>query len=172
VSVAGATTLAGRLVSRFGSPLSAGPEGLTHTFPAAARLAEENVASIGIPARRAETIRRLARAVASGDLSFEGVADVAAFAAKLREIPGLGDWTAQYIALRVLGDPDAFPGGDLGLLRAAGARSARELENRAEAWRPWRAYAALHLWQGVRDGSIGLLHLDGKPGRKAAVGGG
>jgi len=172
VSVAGATTLSGRLVARFGSPLPAGAEGLTHTFPAALRLAGENVASIGIPARRAETIQRLARAVDSGDLSFEGVVDLPGFAAKLREIPGVGEWTAQYIALRVLGDPDAFPASDLGLLRAAGAKSARELEKRAEAWRPWRDYAALHLWQGVRDGSIGLLHLDGKPGRKAAAGGG
>ena len=125
-----------------------------------------------MPAKRAEAIQRLARALASGELSFEGVVNVVGFARTLREIPGVGEWTAQYIALRVLGDPDAFPASDLGLLRAAGARSARELEMRAEVWRPWRAYAALHLWQGVKDGSIGLLHLDGKPRRQAAAGGG
>ena len=66
--------------------------------------------------------------------------------ARLREIPGIGEWTAQYVAMRALGEPDAFPPGDLGLLRALGLPGARELQQRAEAWRPWRAYASMYLW--------------------------
>jgi AraC family transcriptional regulator of adaptative response / DNA-3-methyladenine glycosylase II len=87
-------------------------------------------------------------------------------------IRGLGPWTAQYIAMRALSDPDAFPAGDLVLLRAAGMKTTPEMERHAERWRPWRAYAAMHLWQGVKDGTIGQLYMDGKPHRKAAAGGG
>ncbi|MGA7400795.1 MAG: 3-methyladenine DNA glycosylase 2, partial [Candidatus Sulfotelmatobacter sp.] len=99
----------------------------------------------------AETIRALARAVCDGQLSFEAVADSADFLARLCEIPGIGKWTGQYVAMRALGEPDAFPSSDLGLLRALDLQSARELERRAEAWRPWRAYAAMHLWNAGPD---------------------
>jgi AraC family transcriptional regulator of adaptative response / DNA-3-methyladenine glycosylase II len=172
VSVAGATTLAGRLVARFGSPLPTPAGSVTHTFPAPRELAEADLSSIGLPGKRAEAIRRFARAIDAGDLSFDGVADVDAFRRRLCEIPGVGEWTAQYVAMRALGEPDAFPASDLVLLRAAGAKTPKELEKRAEAWRPWRAYAALHLWQGVKDGRIGLLHVDGQSRRKAVAGGG
>jgi 3-methyladenine DNA glycosylase/8-oxoguanine DNA glycosylase len=74
--------------------------------------------------------------------------------------------------MRALSDPDAFPTADLVLLRAAGIKKTAEMERHAERWRPWRAYAAMHLWQGVKDGTISLLHVDGKPHRKAAAGGG
>jgi len=145
VTVKGATALAGRLVSNFGRRFSAA-NGLTHLFPLPEVLGDAKLTSIGLPAARAETVRTLARAVSDGQISFEGIVDSEAFLARLCEIPGIGKWTAQYVAMRALGEPDAFPSGDLGLLRALKLRSSRELEQRAEAWRPWRAYAAMYLW--------------------------
>jgi AraC family transcriptional regulator of adaptative response / DNA-3-methyladenine glycosylase II len=103
--------------------------------------------TIGLPAARAESIRRLALAVERRELSFTGVADPAQWMERFRALPGIGEWTAQYVAMRALGEPDAFPAADLGLLRASGAASPKQLEQRAEQWRPWRAYAAMHLWQ-------------------------
>jgi 3-methyladenine DNA glycosylase/8-oxoguanine DNA glycosylase len=100
-----------------------------------------------MPGARAETIRLLARAVCDGKIKFEGVADSEAFLNQLCEIPGIGKWTAQYVAMRALGEPDAFPSSDLGLLRAMSLENARDLERHAEAWRPWRAYAAMYLWK-------------------------
>src|SRR5204863_6914402 len=102
--------------------------------------------------KRAEAIRALARAVSEGRIDFTSVANVEEFQSRLRELPGVGNWTAQYVAMRALGDPDAFPASDLGLLRGASLQSAGELARRAESWRPWRAYAAMHLWQGAAHG--------------------
>ena len=147
VSVTSASTLAGRLVREFGVPLTAVAP-LTHLFPRAEVLAQAEVSRIGLPESRAQTIRSLAQAVNEGRITFGSVANVEEFQTRLCELPGIGKWTAQYIAMRALGDPDAFPAGDLGLLRAASMSNERELEHRAEAWRPWRAYAAIHLWQG------------------------
>jgi AraC family transcriptional regulator of adaptative response / DNA-3-methyladenine glycosylase II len=144
VSVKGATTLAGRLAKTFGQPFSAGA--ITHLFPQPEVLADANLAGIGLTTARAETIRALARSVCQGKINFEGIVDSDAFLAQLCEVPGIGKWTAQYVAMRALGEPDAFPSTDLGLLHAMGTESSRELEKRAEAWRPWRAYAALYLW--------------------------
>ncbi len=149
ISVKGATTLAGRLVREFGKSrdFAGSPyNGLTHTFPTPDILADADLRRAGLTTARAETIRALARAVCDGRISFHGVIDSDAFQAGLCEIPGIGRWTAQYVAMRALGDPDAFPSSDLGLLRALGLNSARDLENHAEAWRPWRAYAAMYLW--------------------------
>jgi AraC family transcriptional regulator of adaptative response / DNA-3-methyladenine glycosylase II len=109
-------------------------------------VATADLNTIGLPASRAATIRALARAVADGELKFEGVIDTETFKAKLCEIPGIGKWTAQYVAMRALRDPDAFPAGDLGLIRGLNARGERDLERRSEAWRPWRAYAAMYVW--------------------------
>lgn len=145
ITVKGATALAGRLVKAFGQPLAAGSE-LTHVFPSPEILSRADVASIGVPKARAETIRGLARAVCDGRIRFERIADAKVFLARLSEISGIGNWTAQYVAMRALGEPDAFPSGDIGLLRALGLENARELELRAEAWRPWRAYATMYLW--------------------------
>jgi AraC family transcriptional regulator of adaptative response / DNA-3-methyladenine glycosylase II len=145
VSVKGASTLAGRLANTFGEPFHAAG-GITHIFPAPPVLADANFAGIGLPRARAETIRALARAVCDGQISFEGIVDSADFLDRLCEIPGIGQWTAQYIAMRALQEPDAFPSSDLGLLRALNLQTPRELERRAEAWRPWRAYAAVQLW--------------------------
>jgi AraC family transcriptional regulator, regulatory protein of adaptative response / DNA-3-methyladenine glycosylase II len=145
VTVKGASTLAGRLVSAFGRPFSTG-SGLTHLFPRPEVLAEAKLTGLGLTVRRAETIRGLARAVCNGQIRFEGIVDAEDFLARLCEIPGIGKWTAQYVAMRALGEPDALPTGDLGLLRALGLENVRELEERSQAWRPWRAYAAIYLW--------------------------
>jgi AraC family transcriptional regulator of adaptative response / DNA-3-methyladenine glycosylase II len=152
VSVKGATTLAGRLVERFGKPVeSTFCEELTHRFPEPEVLAEADVASIGLPAARGEAIRALASTVARGDLTLTGSCDAELVRAQLCALPGIGDWTAQYVSMRALGDADAFPSSDLGLIRALSAgRSKRispaALRARSEAWRPWRAYAAVCLW--------------------------
>jgi AraC family transcriptional regulator of adaptative response / DNA-3-methyladenine glycosylase II len=150
VTVKGATTLAGRIARSFGQAFS-GAAGLTHLFPVPEVLADAKLTAIGLPEKRAQTIRALARAVCDGQISFEGVIDSDAFLSQLCEIPGIGSWTAQYVAMRALGEPDAFPSSDLGLLRGLGLRSAHELERRAEAWRPWRAYAGIYLWSNPGD---------------------
>lgn len=168
VSVAGASTLAGRLAARFGRPFDGEPMGVTHLFPSAGDLADADVASIGLPRQRAQTLRAFAAAVTRGEILLDNRSAPDELRKQLQSIGGIGAWTAGYIALRAFGDPDAFPSGDLMLLRAASARTTPELERRAERWRPWRAYAALHLWQGVRDAQ---LSVDGKPNRAAAAGG-
>jgi AraC family transcriptional regulator of adaptative response / DNA-3-methyladenine glycosylase II len=145
VSVKGATTLAGRIAKSFGEPLDAG-SGLTHLFPTPAALAEMRLANPGMPIARAETIRALARAVRDRRIGFDENIDSDELLTRLCDIPGIGKWTAQYVAMRALGEPDAFPSGDLGVLRALGLEKVRELEERAERWRPWRAYAAMYLW--------------------------
>jgi AraC family transcriptional regulator of adaptative response / DNA-3-methyladenine glycosylase II len=146
ITVKGATALAGRMVSAFGQPCP-GATGLTHLFPSPETLAGVKLADIGLTGARAETIRALARAVCAGKIKFEGVVDSDALLHRLCDIPGIGRWTAQYVAMRALGEPDAFPSADLGLLRALALGTGRELEQRAEAWRPWRAYAAMYLWR-------------------------
>jgi AraC family transcriptional regulator, regulatory protein of adaptative response / DNA-3-methyladenine glycosylase II len=145
ISVRAATTLAGRLASTFGRPFP-GNGGLAHLFPTPEVLAEANVACIGLPRLRAETICAFARAVCSGRIRFDGRIDSTQLRDRLCEIRGIGRWTAQYVSMRALGEPDAFPSGDLGLLHAMSLKSAKELEGRAEAWRPWRAYATMYLW--------------------------
>ncbi len=146
VTVQGATTLAGRLARTFGTAIENGSS-LTHLFPSPDKLAQADLRRIGLPGARAQCIRGLAQAVRDGKIVFSGVADVADFLQRFRELPGIGDWTAQYVAMRALNEPDAFPASDLGLLRASGLHHPRELQARAEAWRPWRAYAAMYLWQ-------------------------
>jgi len=159
ISVKGASTLAGRLVQTFGEAIAAGGV-LTHLFPRPEILAAGNIARIGLPARRAETIRALAQAVSEGQIVFGAVANSEDFQDRLRQVPGIGEWTAQYVAMRALGDPDAFPASDLGLLSAAAPARERELIQRAEAWRPWRSYAAMYLWQAT--GEDHSATLDGQ----------
>lgn len=145
ITVKGATALAGRLVRAFGQRFSA-TGNLTHTFPSPEVLADVSLGAIGLTTARAQTIRLLARAVCDEQIRFHGVVDLDDFLAHMCEIPGIGKWTAQYVAMRALGEPDAFPSGDLGLLRSLDLRNSSELERRAEAWRPWRAYATMYLW--------------------------
>jgi AraC family transcriptional regulator of adaptative response / DNA-3-methyladenine glycosylase II len=144
-------TLLGRIASRFGTPLDAPSTELTTTFPDAATLAVQPVdaiAAIGMPKARARTIVALAQAVADG-LDLSPRADVERTMAELLEIPGIGPWTAQYVALRGLGWPDAFLPTDLGVRRALGDESERRVLSLAEKWRPWRAYAVIHLWSAL-----------------------
>jgi AraC family transcriptional regulator of adaptative response / DNA-3-methyladenine glycosylase II len=146
VTVRGATSLAGRLAAAFGKKFD-GPKGLTYLFPSPEALASAKLTSVGLTKARAETIRALVRAVRSGKIKFEGVVHTDEFLRRLCEIPGIGAWTAQYVAMRALGEPNAFPSSDLGLLRALSLDSARGVERRAQPWRPWRAYAAMYLWR-------------------------
>ncbi len=145
ITVKGATTLAGRIARSFGQPVSGG-KGLTHLFPTPEVLADANLTAVGVTGKRAQTIHALAQGVCEGHISFDQIVDPGAFVAQLRNIPGIGPWTAEYVAMRALGEPDAFPNGDIGLLHALGLKTSRELEKRAEAWRPWRSYAAMYLW--------------------------
>jgi AraC family transcriptional regulator of adaptative response / DNA-3-methyladenine glycosylase II len=163
VSVKAATTLAGRLAGRYGEvatlPASLKGRGevvLGRLFPAPGKLARARFNNLGITGGRADTIRRLAKAVVNGDIDFDQGQDPAAFCERLKTIKGIGDWTAEYVAMRALKNPDAFPASDLGLLKAMDEESsgAANLWQRAEAWRPWRAYAALLLW-GSLPGSGG-----------------
>ncbi len=146
ITVKGATALAGRMAKLYGKPFGGGG-GLMHLFPTPEALAEGELDDVGLTGSRIKTIRELARAVCDGKINFDGVANSDVFLSGLCEIPGIGDWTAQYVAMRALGEPDAMPSSDLGLLRALDLRSSRALEQRAEAWRPWRAYAAMYLWR-------------------------
>ncbi|MCC6767065.1 MAG: DNA-3-methyladenine glycosylase 2 family protein [Deltaproteobacteria bacterium] len=154
ITVSGARRLAGKVVAAYGTRLpdevgeSAG--GLTSVFPSAERLARADLAALGMPRARAAALGMLASAAAANPRIFERAPRLEEAIARLRALPGVGDWTAQYVAMRAMREPDAFPASDLGLLRAmetAGRRpTARTLGERAEAWRPWRAYAAQHLW--------------------------
>jgi AraC family transcriptional regulator of adaptative response / DNA-3-methyladenine glycosylase II len=153
VSVAAATCLAGRLAEQYGEALrvSAWPgSSLRRIFPTPAALAAIDARRAGIPRARAAAIRALARAVHSGELALDGSRDLETSVRALAALPGIGEWTAQVVAMRALREPDAFPTGDLGLRRALGraGRPATPARVRAlaEAWRPWRAYAAALLW--------------------------
>ncbi len=145
ISVAAATTLSGRLVQRFGSPIDAA--GLTHLFPTPAALGDADLAAIGLPRLRANGLRALSAAVAKDPALLAPAPSLEQLIERLCELPGVGPWTANYVAMRAFNEPDAFPAGDLVLRRAAGNLSVVELEARSQAWRPWRAYAAISLWQ-------------------------
>lgn len=150
VSVAAATTIAGRLARRFGTPVE-NDGGLDRLFPSPAQLAGAPIEEVGVIATRAECIRRLARAVGDGSIAFSSSVEPGRLVAALQSLPGIGPWTAQYIAMRALGDADAFLTGDLVLRQMAGGCTTRELELRSEAWRPWRSYAVMVLWQGAKE---------------------
>ena len=141
-----------RVAQRFGTPLGEAPaEGLHHLFPTPDALADADLAAVGLTRARAATIRTVARAVLDGNVDFARERALDDFVARWTALPGIGPWTAHYIALRALGHPDAFPVDDLVLqktLPTDGVRiTARALAARAEAWRPWRAYAVIHLWR-------------------------
>jgi AraC family transcriptional regulator, regulatory protein of adaptative response / DNA-3-methyladenine glycosylase II len=149
VSVKGATTLAGRWARTFGSPIETPHPGLDRVAPSAERMldvAAHEIGTLGVMPSRARCLEALARAVADRRVVLSSGANVSEQVERLTELPGVGPWTAQYIAMRALRWPDAFPDGDLVLLRATHLRR-RELRARAETWRPWRAYATHYLWQ-------------------------
>lgn len=177
ISVAGASTLAGRLVARFGEPINLPlPGSLRFLFPSAAALASADLRDLGMPQARANTIQRFASAVVSGDVDLTSVAPLDEAVTKLQSIPGIGPWTAHLIALRVMGNPDAFPASDLGLRRSAARLlgspkpiSVSEVTELAENWRPFRATAAACLWMaGDRESIAGtafrvLSTIDSRP---------
>ncbi len=153
VSVEGARTLLGRLVARLGAPLTEPRGELTHFFPSPGVVAEGDLQGIGLTGMRIEALRGLARAVAGGDIVLDGGADRDEVQTRLLALPGVGPWTASYIAMRALGDPDALPVTDLGLRKALMQRgmvsTPAGITAHAESWRPWRSYAAHHLWAGL-----------------------
>jgi AraC family transcriptional regulator of adaptative response / DNA-3-methyladenine glycosylase II len=150
VSVPAATTLTGRLAALLGEPVTTAHPTLVRLAPTAARIAaasDGDLTGVGLTSARARTLRALAEEVASGKLDLDAPADPTATVEALQRVPGIGVWTASYIAMRAFGAPDAFPSGDRALCRAL-RLSASALEARAAAWSPWRAYAALHIWNG------------------------
>jgi AraC family transcriptional regulator of adaptative response / DNA-3-methyladenine glycosylase II len=173
VSVAAATTLAGRFATAFGTPVATPHAGLTHAFPEAARVAASDwrdVAALGIVGARAQALVALARAVASGTLVLDPSADPAKALAQLAALRGVGPWTAQYIGMRALGWPDAFPESDLGILKALGTTRPAVARERAEAWRPWRAYAVMHLWLALEDAQPRVLEARPRSQSRSAGG--
>jgi AraC family transcriptional regulator of adaptative response / DNA-3-methyladenine glycosylase II len=156
ITVAAARTLAAHIVAECGERLTSPRGALTHLFPTPAALAAAPLESLGLTRARAAALRGFAAAVAEGALRLEELGSAEEAEARLVKLPGIGPWTAQYIAMRAVHDPDAFPAGDL-VVRQALARggklpSERDVKARAERWRPWRAYATLALWahQGAK----------------------
>jgi AraC family transcriptional regulator, regulatory protein of adaptative response / DNA-3-methyladenine glycosylase II len=150
VSVAAARTAAGRMTLALGEPLATPDGGLTHLFPGTAAIAAADLATLPGPVRRRRTLQALAATLAAQDLVIDPGVDREELRSRLLELPGIGSWTAEYIAMRALSDPDAFLPTDLGVHRALGQlgrpASPREAAALAEGWRPWRAYALQHLW--------------------------
>ncbi len=152
VTVAAATTIAGRFARALGEPVDTPHQGVDRLFPPAARVAATppaQIAALGIIASRARAIVALAHEVQSGALHLEPSAPVEETLAALERLPGIGPWTAQYIAMRALAWPDAFPHPDVAVLKAMRETNGRKALGHAEAWRPWRSYAVLHLWKSL-----------------------
>ena len=158
VSVAAARTHAARIVQRHGEPLAAPDGSLTHVFPTPAALAEADDDVLAMPERRKATLRAVSAAVRDGLVDLDAGADRERTRSNLLALPGIGPWTVEYVAMRALGDPDAFPAGDLGVLhglRALGVEAgAREAERRSQAWRPFRSYTVLRLWGALDIGDV------------------
>lgn len=152
ITVKAATRLAGRLVATLGSPITpkTAVEGLTHVFPRPEQFQFKSLANLGMPRTRAETLVALAEAACRDKRLFDPRRDLAEAVSSLRAVRGIGEWTAQYIAMRAMGESDAFLAGDVALQRRLSKHGRRpaaaELLVRAERWRPWRAYALIHLW--------------------------
>jgi len=152
VTVKAAAVIAGRFVAKFGTPVATPHAALTHLFPAPERIAAldpSEVAATGIIAARAKAIVALAAEISAGRLGLDPGCDVEATLAALEALPGIGPWTSHYIAMRALAWPDAFPHPDVAVLKAMKETDARRAARDAERWRPWRAYAVLHLWKSL-----------------------
>jgi AraC family transcriptional regulator of adaptative response / DNA-3-methyladenine glycosylase II len=154
ISVPAATTIAGRVVERFGEKIDTPSQDLKYMVPTAAQIAAVPVGElrkVGLTEARAATVAALAKAVASGQINFLNAISWEESIKKLTEVPGIGPWTASYIAMRVLGWPDAFPHQDLGLQKALFVKKASDALALSEKWRPWRAYAAMQLWNSLEE---------------------
>lgn len=155
VTVKAATTLFGRFALAFGDVAQTPHAGLKFFAPTAGRVAEASVQQLidlGLTQRRAQTIADLARAIADGQLVLAAGVPLDDTLARFQSIAGIGPWTAQYVAMRALRDADACPASDLGLMKALGVTKPAAVLAAAEAWRPWRAYASLHLWNSLKAG--------------------
>jgi AraC family transcriptional regulator of adaptative response / DNA-3-methyladenine glycosylase II len=156
ITVKAARTMAGRFAAAFGEPMQGPVSSLCRLFPTAERVAAlkpSELGEIGVITARANAIVSLARAVSADGLVLDPGAEVEATLDRLRTLPGIGEWTAQYIAMRALSWPNAFPHTDYGVLKAMGEKNARKALARASVWQPWRAYAVMHLWQSLRRGN-------------------
>ncbi|MDP3615348.1 MAG: adenosine deaminase, partial [Rubrivivax sp.] len=154
VTVKAARTLVQRLVDRFGQPVETPFPTLTHAFPDAHTIATADPAAIGllgIVRQRVRALQALAAAVLDGSLVLHRGAPIEGTLDTLRALPGVGDWTAQVIAMRALNWPDAWPAADIGLMNALGSRDRKHITALAEAWRPWRAYAVMRLWHELEN---------------------
>ena len=152
VTVAASRTLASRLAERFGESIDAGPAGLSRLFPSAELVAKtrfSEIQALGVVGSRARSLVTAAGAVASREVCLQPGADPQSTLTSLRRLPGVGEWTAQYVVMRALSWPDAFPANDHGVLKAMGESNPRRVLARAEAWRPWRSYAVMHLWDSL-----------------------
>jgi len=152
VTIAAATTLVGRLVRALGRPLEEPSGAVTHLFPSPAAVAEADLSGLGVPRARSAALSAFARACARGEIDWSAADGLDAFVRKLTSIDGIGPWTAHYVAMRALSEPDAFPAGDLWLRRLVipgRLLGQREVEEASRDWRPWRAYAAFYLWRRI-----------------------
>ena len=150
VSVSGARTIVGRIVERCAARLPFDDAELRFVFPDAEAVADADLAGIGMPGARVRSIQAVARALADGTVALDAGSDRVATRAALLALPGIGPWTADYLCMRALGDPDVFLAGDLGVRKGAARLGVdddpRVLAEHAMRWRPWRSYAVMHLW--------------------------
>ncbi len=156
VSVAAARTLARRVVERFGSDVTDAPADAQRTFPSPkvlAQASDDALGSLGIVSTRVRAIRSVSTSLVDGTLKLDATADLTTTLATLRALPGIGEWTAQLIAMRVLAWPDAFPASDIGVLNALGHRQPKLAQSQSQAWKPWRSYAVMQLWQSLESGT-------------------
>jgi AraC family transcriptional regulator, regulatory protein of adaptative response / DNA-3-methyladenine glycosylase II len=157
VSVRAATTLAGRIARELGAPIETPIACLDRTFPpplVVSRASEDRICKLGLPGVRGRALIALARAVERGQLRLAKNGDPSSELGRLRTLPGIGEWTVEIAALRVYGWPDAFPASDLGVRKALGNVSTKDALERAESWRPWRAYALMQLWTALARGEV------------------
>jgi AraC family transcriptional regulator of adaptative response / DNA-3-methyladenine glycosylase II len=170
VSVAAARTIATRIVHRYGETLATPVmPGLDRLFPTPAQLVDADLREVGVTTARTATIRGIAQALIDGRVDFRAEQSLDEFVTRWVALPGIGEWTAHYMAMRALSHPDAFPAADL-ILRRVAAGNAPELSTRAlnelaEAWRPWRAYAVMHLWRSAGDAALTNVPIKHKPGK-------
>jgi len=157
VTVAAATTLTGRIVARFGGKVSSPCPSLTHIFPTPEILADADLSGLGITGSRIKAIQNLARVLREDPAFFQLPTSLTDFITRMCELPGIGAWTANYVAMRAMGETDAFPASDLALLKHMQGDgklpTARELEKISDDWRPWRAYAAMYIWANKAEGN-------------------
>ena len=149
VSVQAATTLMGRFVRAFGAPIETPHETITHLAPTAeqiSKISEEAINALGITKARSHSLLILAKTMANGDLVLEPNVEPQETMEKMKTLPGIGEWTAQYVAMRALGFPDAFPHTDLGVMKALNEKNPKKILELSKAWQPWRAYAVMHIW--------------------------